>query len=499
MVIINDMDIVKGSLDDISRPPSGARSRPGSRAAGSARSGSLVVLAPDVNDVQDPMLLLEDMSFSSDSSDGFEDLKCDLELSLPSATKRGDGEDHSHAVSGERDYSVQEQQRNKEMNTSPVDSEDNDEKSDNTSSKLNESDEENEDPELHKAIKKMKQLDKILAHKISKEREVKKKGKELRLKLWEELQDTKSGGVLESYDEAENTRRFLSLSSYHDSCSREDMDFVPLFDTQIPAKEYDRGIEHTEKTQGDQVKKSDLSKESPGEGNPDQAASRQGGGNRGKKKQDFVKKNIELAKDAGSHVLMTDKEKKRLAELLKDIDKQGNADLPSAEEDSSMWAVPVATGVGYTSEAAQLDQLIDIDSKLQALLSVEDFLSLCSPHSSHTLLQTERPKLTEDQLICLLEECVRAQSRIESSGLVEDPSPRSAGSSSTSTPPLSSGLLTAKSTPRLSESVLSQLQQEACQSERSSQIDEDDSNSSLVEDISVARHGAVVTVSQAST
>ncbi|XP_066550850.1 fibrous sheath-interacting protein 1 isoform X3 [Amia ocellicauda] len=494
------------------------------------------------------MLLLEDMSFSSDSSDGFEDLKCDLELSLPSATKRGDGEDHSHAVSGERDYSVQEQQRNKEMNTSPVDSEDNDEKSDNTSSKLNESDEENEDPELHKAIKKMKQLDKILAHKISKEREVKKKGKELRLKLWEELQDTKSGGVLESYDEAENTRRFLSLSSYHDSCSREDMDFVPLFDTQIPAKEYDRGIEHTEKTQGDQVKKSDLSKESPGEGNPDQAASRQGGGNRGKKKQDFVKKNIELAKDAGSHVLMTDKEKKRLAELLKDIDKQGNADLPSAEEDSSMWAVPVATGVGYTSEAAQLDQLIDIDSKLQALLSVEDFLSLCSPHSSHTLLQgpgaglhnygdtlpgekvlqdmqetggqesrlrdidqqlqhldqdlesaTERPKLTEDQLICLLEECVRAQSRIESSGLVEDPSPRSAGSSSTSTPPLSSGLLTAKSTPRLSESVLSQLQQEACQSERSSQIDEDDSNSSLVEDISVARHGAVVTVSQAST
>lgn len=49
------------------------------------------------------------------------------------------------------------------------------------------SDEENEDPELQKAIKKMKILDKILASRISNEKEVKRKGKELHQKLWQEL------------------------------------------------------------------------------------------------------------------------------------------------------------------------------------------------------------------------------------------------------------------------------------------------------------------------
>lgn len=50
------------------------------------------------------------------------------------------------------------------------------------------SDEENEDLELQKAIKKMKSLDRILAMKISNEKEVKKRSQELHLKLWQELE-----------------------------------------------------------------------------------------------------------------------------------------------------------------------------------------------------------------------------------------------------------------------------------------------------------------------
>lgn len=50
------------------------------------------------------------------------------------------------------------------------------------------SDEEDKDPELRKAIKKMKKLDQILALKVSAEREVKRKGRELHLRLWQELQ-----------------------------------------------------------------------------------------------------------------------------------------------------------------------------------------------------------------------------------------------------------------------------------------------------------------------
>lgn len=50
------------------------------------------------------------------------------------------------------------------------------------------SDEENDDEELQKAIKKMERLDKILAEMVSKEKDVKKKGRELSQKLWLELQ-----------------------------------------------------------------------------------------------------------------------------------------------------------------------------------------------------------------------------------------------------------------------------------------------------------------------
>lgn len=47
--------------------------------------------------------------------------------------------------------------------------------------------EENKDPELQKAIMKMRRLDRILATKLFNEKEVKKQGKELHQRLWKEL------------------------------------------------------------------------------------------------------------------------------------------------------------------------------------------------------------------------------------------------------------------------------------------------------------------------
>lgn len=47
--------------------------------------------------------------------------------------------------------------------------------------------EENKDPELQKAMMKMKRLDRILATKISTEKEIKKQSKELHQRLWKEL------------------------------------------------------------------------------------------------------------------------------------------------------------------------------------------------------------------------------------------------------------------------------------------------------------------------
>lgn len=46
---------------------------------------------------------------------------------------------------------------------------------------------ENKDPELQKAIMKMRRLDRILATKLFNEKEVKKQGKELHQRLWKEL------------------------------------------------------------------------------------------------------------------------------------------------------------------------------------------------------------------------------------------------------------------------------------------------------------------------
>jgi len=44
------------------------------------------------------------------------------------------------------------------------------------------------DPQIQAAIKIMNKLDTMLAKKHSKERAIKKQGKEMRAKLWEELQ-----------------------------------------------------------------------------------------------------------------------------------------------------------------------------------------------------------------------------------------------------------------------------------------------------------------------
>lgn len=60
---------------------------------------------------------------------------------------------------------------------------------------------------------------------------------------------------------------------------------------------------------------------------------------------------------------MIDREKKRLMELLKDLDDRDSG-LSSSEGDQSGWLVP---GEGYTLAVTQHQQLAEIDTKLQEL------------------------------------------------------------------------------------------------------------------------------------
>ncbi|XP_064148281.1 fibrous sheath-interacting protein 1-like [Loxodonta africana] len=63
------------------------------------------------------------------------------------------------------------------------------------------------------AIKKMKRLDKVLVKRQDREKEVKKQGLEMRIKLWEELKSAENSDALRSNEEIENTKKFLALTA----------------------------------------------------------------------------------------------------------------------------------------------------------------------------------------------------------------------------------------------------------------------------------------------
>ncbi len=52
-----------------------------------------------------------------------------------------------------------------------------------------------------------------------------------------------------------------------------------------------------------------------------------------------------------------------------------------------MWAVSVLTDQGYTPEPSDLEQLIDIDSKIRLLLPVEEFLPVRSSYTNLSMSQ----------------------------------------------------------------------------------------------------------------
>ncbi|KAK3538049.1 hypothetical protein QTP70_027402, partial [Hemibagrus guttatus] len=260
------------------------------------------------------------------------------------------------------------------------------------------SEEENKDPELQKAIMKMKRLDKVLASKISTEKEVKKQGRELHQKLWKELKDQKTERSSECTDEAENTRLFLALTSNTSKDCSEEVDYVPVFGTQVPDQENDLSCKPGTKgkkfsgSEGRVIGKSSNSvKVGPEVKEVKLTESRQNVTGNNKHRQDFIKRNIELVSSAGSLGPLTQEEKKHLEELLKDIDEEETYVDPTAETetDFSLCAVPTTPDEGFRPQAAELDQLLHIDGKLQLLLPVEEFLSVRGPYGYHSFSQVK--------------------------------------------------------------------------------------------------------------
>uniref|UniRef100_A0A452UAX6 Fibrous sheath-interacting protein 1 n=1 Tax=Ursus maritimus TaxID=29073 RepID=A0A452UAX6_URSMA len=320
------MDIIKGNLDGISKPASNSRTRPGSRGS----STSLEVLSP------------EPASFK---------VLCSSERGNTKESRNNDddnGEEDSEQKlvedGSDEDLNFVQHQTIPECSDEP---------------ELKEL-----DSQLQDALQKMKRLDKIL---------VKRQYRGGLPFFINFVESAKTSETLQSNEEMENTKKFLALTGASEETAdpsryeHEDT-FFPVFHTQVPPEEYENQLKQNftydvggneslieaEKKPFSDTEKIEL---------------------QGKHSQDFIKRNIELAKSSGKPVVMIDREKKRLTELLKDLDDRDSG-LSCPEGDQSGWLVP---GEGYTLAVTQHQQLAEIDSKLQKLSAASPTTSGFSP------------------------------------------------------------------------------------------------------------------------
>ncbi|KAM9842964.1 LOW QUALITY PROTEIN: fibrous sheath-interacting protein 1 [Aulostomus maculatus] len=238
-----------------------------------------------------------------------------------------------------------------------------------------------DDLKLQRAIEEMRRLDAILSANICKVKEVKHQRKQLQAKLWQELLDNMPEGRFECAHEAMNTRLFLALEA--PNYPEEETAVVPVFQTQIPECEQEREEHHM----GEGEKRPDGIIESLEAGDEETGVEQSDGSHCGaskakQKQRDFVKRNIELVSGEGGQVLLTQAEKERLAALLREIDEDEEDGARGADREDNMWAVSVLTSQGYTPLPSDLEQLIDVDSKMRLLLPSEEFLLMQSSHTN---------------------------------------------------------------------------------------------------------------------
>ncbi|OCT68843.1 fibrous sheath-interacting protein 1 [Xenopus laevis] len=378
------MDITKGSLDEIARPASSSRSRPGSRVSTSlstekpkrsSTSLSLEILNPEPGFSEMPSQLCL----------GLETCETHLEAGRKTPIEHHDqllGQKHFSKNSAE-DYECHRRDEinfdhpfpQKEIDLLSHESED--EFLDLPSAEFEDACENDEDPKddqdiaddkaidpkMERAIKRMQALDDILQRKLAKEKEVKAQGLEIRIKLWEELQRATIQSSARSHEENMNTSKFLALTpqldEMEDAASVQMCNiFSPVFPTQLPNEDPVEDDDH--KTLQGNMTGADSSDRSD-------CKTRHSKGQ--KKEVDFIQRNIELAKDAGAYILLMDDEKLRLEQLLEDI-QEGCSD-EDITGDVSGWIVP---GEGYTPEPDEYDQLAEIDSRLQMVRCSEESL-----------------------------------------------------------------------------------------------------------------------------
>ncbi|XP_068109426.1 fibrous sheath-interacting protein 1 [Hyperolius riggenbachi] len=375
------MDIVKGSLDDISRPASVSRSCPGSRISNSRQAEkskiiatfmSLEVLTPEPCLRQEQWGLKKKLNteketpkmecHEGENSQGMAEIRPHSEqdrdnamLESPNLTGELESESDSYLCKEEFenkgfDYTTAgTDEINQAANTGhPEDT-----------SELPVNTEQKTDPKLLKAIKKMKALDEILLKKVANEKEIKAQGVAMRKQLWEELQIVSLQSSARSPDENLNTNKFLALTQHLDDTAGGTSVFEETvretFYTQLPSEECD--YDDTKGLQGNASGRNSSGLKSDSEYSYQRPNGKKSDNRKG---VDFIQRNIELVKESGSHVLLMDDEKLRLEQLLGDI--QDGCSEDSITADASLWLVPCDA---FSPEPGELEQLAAIEAQLQ--------------------------------------------------------------------------------------------------------------------------------------
>uniref|UniRef100_A0A8C4QK09 Fibrous sheath-interacting protein 1 n=1 Tax=Eptatretus burgeri TaxID=7764 RepID=A0A8C4QK09_EPTBU len=340
------MDIIRGSLDGISRPASAPQHFGGRSNVSHSWHGTLEVLSPELKIDWDHEVQLEDSS--DEDENHMNNVVSDLEAKKLESSA-------GIARTCEGNFPVWREELEDERQILL-------EHSEIWNSEGHAQDIIHIDMEITKALEKMQSLDAILEKKLEREEMVKSESK----KQWKMREDKQ---VQRNISASEMEEDFLDISflmESHQGIIGEGSLIKPVFCTQVPvcdtssfgSKEQDEPGSTLSSPMTEKIDTSCIGDDFHGK--------RQGEELRVKKrllgKTNFIIKNIEAARNP---VTLTDDEKRRLNELLEGID-----DMEGKASVNNVKSLPSPTpGVGFTLEIWEQQRLADIDNYLQAFQS----------------------------------------------------------------------------------------------------------------------------------
>ena len=356
--------VTPGSLESISRPPSSHRSV--SELSMSVRdsvSFELEVLPPEkqfFGDYTDNDLVVEEIGNSAEMDQNLDD-------TVTEDWKRSDKQNLSTPDGINVDSNFQEKAANQDgVDRYLADI----------------------DPKIARGLEKIKKLDRILAEKVRKEKEVKVERKLIHRNWQLEIQN-----ILQEDGKsiAPNIKHLLALTAQDErsnNLEEDDADVTPVFATQIDMTSFANNMEQVPSNKKEAAK-DEASANSNREPSSLQRKTSKDTSNikvssqsekhlvdlekKKESKKNFIKRNVELAGHANEAIALTDEERKRLDELLADDSDLllSNIDNPFAK------GTEIKVPVGYHFEENELKAIEEIDAKLKDLIPVNEYESMC--------------------------------------------------------------------------------------------------------------------------